>query len=298
MTTTTTTACAPCTPRVAGTSSPPRVTGTSIEVAIAEAVKAAGSTAVEEGGTIAIMLSGIAKATVRGYPGCQVVPVPVQGPGIDRLGRRPVRRVVLIVTLTIEYTETLVVRTCWCGMAHAIPRSLSEFVDRKHRDGHEHFVYCPLGHAWTPAGKGEYLPRERAPGSGRGSRQPDRRSTTAPRSAPTRRPRPRRRRLFTERPAASVCIAIARSSMSPVTSRASTRRRSTQNVTCEACGRTFDPVKEAGFQMVTAWRRLYPSTQGLRARHAEQRFACRSCVDGFEKSGLQWSQPSLFGDAT
>ena len=59
--------------------------------------------------------------------------------------------------LTIEYTETLVVRTCWCGMAHAIPRSLSEFVDRKHRDGKEHFVYCPLGHQWTPAGKGEYF---------------------------------------------------------------------------------------------------------------------------------------------
>jgi hypothetical protein len=48
------------------------------------------------------------------------------------------------------------------------------------------------------------------------------------------------------------------------------------------------------FQMVTGWRRLYPSTQGLRARHAEQRFACRSCVEGFDKAGFTWQQPSLF----
>ena len=46
--------------------------------------------------------------------------------------------------------------------------------------------------------------------------------------------------------------------------------------------------------MVTGWRRLYPSTQGLRGRKAEQRFACRACVDGFERAGFQWQQPSLF----
>jgi len=45
---------------------------------------------------------------------------------------------------------------------------------------------------------------------------------------------------------------------------------------------------------VTGWRRLFPSTQGLRGRRAEQRFACRSCVDGFEKAGFEWQQPSLF----
>ena len=67
-----------------------------------------------------------------------------------------------------------------------------------------------------------------------------------------------------------------------------------QAVTCEGCGRTADPTQEAMFQMVTGWRRLYPSTQGLRARHAEQRFACRSCVEGFDKAGFTWQQPSLF----
>ena len=46
---------------------PAQGTGTSAEVAIAEAVKAAGATAIEEGGTIAIMLSGFAKPTTRGY---------------------------------------------------------------------------------------------------------------------------------------------------------------------------------------------------------------------------------------
>jgi hypothetical protein len=70
-----------------------------------------------------------------------------------------------------------------------------------------------------------------------------------------------------------------------------------QRVTCEGCGHSGDPAQEAFFQMVTGWRRLFPSTQGLRGRRAEQRFACRSCVDGFEKAGVEWSQPSLFEDS-
>jgi len=71
-----------------------------------------------------------------------------------------------------------------------------------------------------------------------------------------------------------------------------------QKVVCEGCGAVGDPTAQAFFQMVTGWRRLYPSTQGLRGRKAEQRFACRACVDGFEKAGFQWQQPSLFEAGT
>jgi hypothetical protein len=45
-------------------------------------------------------------------------------------------------------------------MAHAIPTNLYNFVHRKHDNNEEHFVYCPLGHKWTPAGKSA-LDRER-----------------------------------------------------------------------------------------------------------------------------------------
>ena len=64
---------------------------------------------------------------------------------------------------TLEYTERLTVTTCWCGMAHAIPTTLYDFVHRKHdQENEEHFVYCPLGHKWTPAGKSKLdIERER-----------------------------------------------------------------------------------------------------------------------------------------
>lgn len=45
---------------------------------------------------------------------------------------------------TLTYTEELVVHTCWCGMAHAIPRALSNTADREGKT-----VYCPLGHSWV-----------------------------------------------------------------------------------------------------------------------------------------------------
>lgn len=45
---------------------------------------------------------------------------------------------------TLTYTEELVVHTCWCGMAHAVPQALS---DTAEREGHA--VYCPLGHQWV-----------------------------------------------------------------------------------------------------------------------------------------------------
>jgi hypothetical protein len=48
------------------------------------------------------------------------------------------------MTPTMNYTETLVVCHCWCGIALAIPENL-------HRIAHEspHDVYCPLGHVFT-----------------------------------------------------------------------------------------------------------------------------------------------------
>src|SRR5262245_50735424 len=46
---------------------PAQGSGTSMGVAIAEAVKAAGEKALEEGGQLAVQYSGIAKVTTRGY---------------------------------------------------------------------------------------------------------------------------------------------------------------------------------------------------------------------------------------
>jgi hypothetical protein len=68
-------------------------------------------------------------------------------------------------------------------------------------------------------------------------------------------------------------------------------------VTCEGCGHTGKPNEEAFFQMITGWRRMFPTTQTIHAKHAEQRFACRSCVDAFEKAGTTWQQESLFGQS-
>ena len=65
-------------------------------------------------------------------------------------------------------------------------------------------------------------------------------------------------------------------------------------VTCEGCGRTADPTQEAMFQMVSGWRRMYPTTQAIHARKAESRYACRSCVEAFDRAGTNWQQPSLF----
>jgi len=46
--------------------------GTSMEVAIAEAVRAAGETAIEEGAVLAVQYTGIAKPTTRGYQGANL----------------------------------------------------------------------------------------------------------------------------------------------------------------------------------------------------------------------------------
>jgi hypothetical protein len=43
----------------------------------------------------------------------------------------------------IQYTETLVTTTCWCGIHLAIPSNLHRIA---HEDGRS--VYCPLGHTF------------------------------------------------------------------------------------------------------------------------------------------------------
>jgi len=45
---------------------------------------------------------------------------------------------------TIDYTETLVVCHCWCGIALAIPSNLHRVAHEKPTD-----VYCPLGHVFV-----------------------------------------------------------------------------------------------------------------------------------------------------
>lgn len=57
---------------------------------------------------------------------------------------------------TLAHTSTLVVCTCWCGIGHAVPRNLLEFQEQQHRDGvRQTGIYCPLGHSYIIAGKGE-----------------------------------------------------------------------------------------------------------------------------------------------
>jgi hypothetical protein len=46
---------------------------------------------------------------------------------------------------TLQHTQTLTVVTCWCGMAHAIPKALDEWADSRP----DNSVYCPLGHKWV-----------------------------------------------------------------------------------------------------------------------------------------------------
>ena len=73
------------------------------------------------------------------------------------------------MTETLRYGGTLVVSTCWCGMRHAVPQELRDFQERQHDNGEQQTaIYCPLGHTYIHAGKGEAerlrerLERERA----------------------------------------------------------------------------------------------------------------------------------------
>ena len=57
------------------------------------------------------------------------------------------------MTETITYEGTLVVLNCWCGISHAVPRSLRNEQLRKHEVGQSMDVFCPLGHAHVPSGE-------------------------------------------------------------------------------------------------------------------------------------------------
>lgn len=57
---------------------------------------------------------------------------------------------------TMTFTGNLVTTDCWCGMTYAIPQTLFDYVKRQHDDGRaQTSIYCPLGHTWSFAGKGE-----------------------------------------------------------------------------------------------------------------------------------------------
>ena len=57
---------------------------------------------------------------------------------------------------TMVYSGQLVKTTCWCGVHHAVPKELYDYVSRQHRDGRQQSsIYCPLGHAWSFAGEGK-----------------------------------------------------------------------------------------------------------------------------------------------
>jgi hypothetical protein len=46
---------------------------------------------------------------------------------------------------TIDYTETLVVTHCWCGISLAVPSNLEAHA--RERDGFA--IYCPIGHTFV-----------------------------------------------------------------------------------------------------------------------------------------------------
>jgi len=67
----------------------------------------------------------------------------------------------------------------------------------------------------------------------------------------------------------------------------------TNSVTCEGCGLTADPTKVTFFQMYTGWHRIHPKGSTMTGKRAEQRFACRPCVEAFTRTGQNWQQLSL-----
>ncbi len=57
--------------------------------------------------------------------------------------------------LVAERTE-LVILSCWCGIQHAVPKSLRTEQMRAHNNGESpRGIYCPLGHSHVPVGKSE-----------------------------------------------------------------------------------------------------------------------------------------------
>lgn len=58
---------------------------------------------------------------------------------------------------TMTYTGELVVTTCWCGIKHAVPRSLYKHQERQIAAKRLNVmsIFCPLGHKWVQSGKSE-----------------------------------------------------------------------------------------------------------------------------------------------
>ena len=54
---------------------------------------------------------------------------------------------------TMEYTGTLVIVSCWCGLKHAIPNDLNRALDRRTID----HVCCPLGHQYISSDPNEVM---------------------------------------------------------------------------------------------------------------------------------------------
>ena len=61
-----------------------------------------------------------------------------------------------------EYSGTLTVMRCWCGVQHAVPASLAAIQQRQFADGQSpRVIYCPLGHTYFPAGESKKSRLER-----------------------------------------------------------------------------------------------------------------------------------------
>jgi hypothetical protein len=67
----------------------------------------------------------------------------------------------------------------------------------------------------------------------------------------------------------------------------------TRTVTCEGCGLSGDPTKITFFQMHTGWHRVHPKGSPMIGKRAEQRFACKPCVEAFTRTGTNWQQLTL-----
>ena len=63
---------------------------------------------------------------------------------------------------------------------------------------------------------------------------------------------------------------------------------------CDGCGCRIEPT-DARFQYVGGWC-AEPKKGPVKVvpTRWEQRFACIACVGRMERSGAEWSQPSLF----
>ena len=59
---------------------------------------------------------------------------------------------------------------------------------------------------------------------------------------------------------------------------------------CEGCGHPFD--ERMMYQMVTAWVSTANRSK-MTGKRYEQRWACKPCVDAFNRTGEQWQQLSL-----